>query len=418
MKLSLDRHLRARAFAPVLALGSAVGFLGAFANCAASEQEPGIDIDAGREVTLGAPDAQPSDASCDADDAGCVVAPDCSQVDWCVVPSGVRSSERLTSVWGSSKTDVWAVGSRGSAVHYDGAAWKAVPIDNKSTFFSVWGSGPSDVWAVSDTMTIMRSGGFADGGVTWTRLPPVSVAPYFETATTVMFGFGPDDFRIGTQPKDDGPNQTSGNMLVKAASPVEEGKSPLTRVGGLKGTVTGIWGSSPDDVWILVDNRRTNSNYQGSAIEAGKTLHGRPAAPGVDTKGDPLDWTPVDSQATVVLRGIWGSSASDVWAVGDHGTVRRIHPNDLRWQIVDSPTTANLRAVWGTGPEDIWIVGDAGTVLHWDGLELKPATTQLPETDAPNLYGVWGSSADDVWAVGEHTVLHYTGAKAPPSEGP
>jgi len=207
-------------------------------------------------------------------------------------------------------------------------------------------------------------------------------------------------------------------MLVKKAGTVAERQNPLTRVGGLKGTVTGIWGSSPDDVWILVDNRRTNGNYQGSAIEAGKTMRGRPAAPGVDTKGDKLAWTVVDSQATVVLRGIWGSSADDVWAVGDHGTIRRFQANDLRWQIIDSPTNANLRAIWGTGPRDIWVVGDDGTILHWDGLEFTASTAQLPQGNEPSLYGIWGSSADDVWVVGEHTVLHYEGAKAPAPGGP
>ena len=416
MKLSLQQHAVSRTFALLLGLG----LIGAFASCAASDEDPVRPPD--NEVTLNTPDASTAsdaDASCDAGDPSCVEAvPDCSKVDWCVVESGVRTSERLNSVWGSSKSDVWAVGSRGSVVHFDGAAWKPVPIDNKSTFFSVWGSGPSDIWAVSDTMTIMRSDGYKDGKVTWTRLPPLSVAPYYETATTVMFGFGPDDFRIGTYPKDDSPNQTTGNMLVKKLGALEEGKSPLMRVGGLKGTVTGIWGSSPDDVWILVDNRRTNNNSQGSSVEAGKTLHGRPAAPGADTKGDSLAWTPVDSQATVVLRAIWGSSADDVWAVGDHGTIRHIYQNDLRWQVVDSPTTENLRGIWGTGPKDIWIVGDAGTILHWDGFELQPATTQLPKGREPNLYGIWGSGPNDIWVVGEHTVLHYEGAKTPAPEGP
>jgi len=417
MTLSVQKHANGRSFAPLVALGSAIGFIGAFASCAASEEAPVRPPD--NAVTLNPPDASTaSDASCDAADPACVEAvPDCSEVEWCVVESGVRSSERLNSVWGSSKSDVWVVGSRGSVVHFDGSAWTPVPIDNKSTFFSVWGSGPNDIWAVSDTMTIMRSDGFKDGKVTWTRLPPLGGAPSLETATTVMFGFGPTDFRIGTYPKNDRSNQTSGNMLVKNPGVLEEGKSPLMRVGGLNGTVTGIWGSSPEDVWILVDNRRTNSN-PGTPIEAGKTLHGRPAVAGADTKGDTLAWTAVDSQATVVLRGIWGSSADDVWAVGDHGTIRHIYPNDRRWQVVDSPTTENLRAIWGTGPKDIWIVGDAGTILHWDGFELEPATTQLPKGKEPNLYGIWGSGPNDVWIVGEHTVLHYQGAKAPAPEGP
>ena len=37
------------------------------------------------------------------------------------------------------------------------------------------------------------------------------------------------------------------------------------------------------------------------------------------------------------------------------------------WGVVDSGTTIPLHAVWGSGPTDVWTVGDKGTVLRWNG---------------------------------------------------
>ena len=126
---------------------------------------------------------------------------------------------------------------------------------------------------------------------------------------------------------------------------------------------------------------------------------------------DPLVWTPVDSQSSVTLESVWGSSASDVWAVGPHGTIRRIRTGDVRWQKVDSPTTHALHGVWGSGPDDVWMVGDEGTILHYDGSKIEPSSLQLPLGPKRNLRSVWGSGPNDVWIVGDEVALHYTGPK-------
>ena len=40
------------------------------------------------------------------------------------------------------------------------------------------------------------------------------------------------------------------------------------------------------------------------------------------------DWAPVESGTAEDLLGIWGSSATDVWAVGDAGAVLRFRPDN------------------------------------------------------------------------------------------
>jgi hypothetical protein len=98
------------------------------------------------------------------------------------------------------------------------------------------------------------------------------------------------------------------------------------------------------------------------------------------------------------LRAVWSVSATDVWAVGEGGTIQ--HWNGLVWSRVASGTTRTLYGVWGSSPGDVWVVGASGTFLHWNG----SAWSSVLITNYPYLFGVWGSSATDLWAVGSEKV--------------
>lgn len=75
---------------------------------------------------------------------------------WVSYPTGV--GEILWGVWGAAPDDLWTVGGDGVdddpvLVHWDGAAWTptALPDTGESTgLFKIWGTGPSDVTAVGD----------------------------------------------------------------------------------------------------------------------------------------------------------------------------------------------------------------------------------------------------------------------------
>src|ERR1700680_1357542 len=97
------------------------------------------------------------------------------------------------------------------------------------------------------------------------------------------------------------------------------------------------------------------------------------------------------------LRGVWGTSASDVWAVGYHGTPE--HFNGTSWSPVTSGTTEPLVGVWGTSPSNVWIVGGfTGTILHYNGTSWSSA---LERGQIGILFGVWGGAASDVWGLGD-----------------
>jgi len=105
------------------------------------------------------------------------------------------------------------------------------------------------------------------------------------------------------------------------------------------------------------------------------------------------------------LRGVWGSGASDVYAVGHGGTI--LHYNGTSWSSQTSGTTNNLYGVWGSGASDVYAVGASGTILR----STDSGTTWTSKTSGTtnHLYGVWGSGASDVFAVGYGgTILHST----------
>ncbi|OQY49064.1 MAG: hypothetical protein B6240_03955 [Desulfobacteraceae bacterium 4572_87] len=61
------------------------------------------------------------------------------------------------------------------------------------------------------------------------------------------------------------------------------------------------------------------------------------------------------------LYGIWGSSVSDVFAVGYSGTI--FHYDGISWSPMTSGATNSLYGIWGSGSY-FFAVGDSGTIFH------------------------------------------------------
>ena len=153
-----------------------------------------------------------------------------------------------------------------------------------------------------------------------------------------------------------------------------------------------VSGSSAADVWAVG--------------EAGAIVH-----------WDGQSWRQVPSGVQDDLKGVWSAGASDAWAVGSKMTIR--HWDGTSWSpavgVPAPPTGFNPNmgywtAVWGSGLNDVWIVGDyyvgnaSGAMIHWDGSRWTPFTM-------PEAFGaVWGAGPDDVWALGEQNGLfHWDG---------
>src|SRR5262249_14744882 len=142
-----------------------------------------------------------------------------------------------------------------------------------------------------------------------------------------------------------------------------------------------LWGSSNSDVWAV-----------GSQI-----LHRDPGG----------TWSaPPATAVTGDHSAVWGSSASDVWVAGcdlSGATCGLLQPlQNGNFDKVDAPKTGALLGLWGSSQNDIFAVGKGGTILHYDG----STWTTEPSSTTVDLRAVWGASGE-VFAVGAGgTILH------------
>jgi hypothetical protein len=138
-----------------------------------------------------------------------------------------------------------------------------------------------------------------------------------------------------------------------------------------------VWARNGSDIFIVG--------------ESGTILH-RGADAGV--------FSALTSNTTSDLHGVFGSGAT-LFAAGAAGTLLR-SDDSTSWSAETITSTADLFAVWITGTE-AFVVGDGGLILHRKG-----GAWSVEHSGGPALRAVVGRSATDVWAVGDGgTILRY-----------
>ena len=232
----------------------------------------------------------------------------------------MNANQSLSDVWGSSSADVFAVGTGGTILHYDGVEWTPQASGTSKYLGAVWGSSSSDVFAAGDGLILHYD------GVAWSTM---FAAP--ETAFVALWGDSPGSiFALGRGP------YLRAYRYDGAAWNLMEGEVP-----GFS-----LWGSSPVDVYAvgLGDGA---FHYDGHS------------------------WT---DQSTV-NRGyenlaVGGTSSSNVFIVGNWGSV--LHYDGSAWQPQNSGTDAVLADVWAAPTNDVFILGIRmtdegmkGTVLRY-----------------------------------------------------
>jgi hypothetical protein len=77
-----------------------------------------------------------------------------------VAPAG---AQELNAVFGFGPNDIWAVGDRPAAIHWDGRAWTEVPfgVSLNGSLNGLWGSGPRDLFAIGSGGQILHWDGTA-----------------------------------------------------------------------------------------------------------------------------------------------------------------------------------------------------------------------------------------------------------------
>lgn len=180
------------------------------------------------------------------------------------------------------------------------------------------------------------------------------------------------------------------------------GKSVSSMSSGTTDSLTGVWGTSPTNVFAV-----------SSTLDVSNISHPF----GIILHFDGYSWSPMsiwpnsDNITDACFSSIWGSSATDIWAVGPDNIAH--YNGSLRWLPLPISGVGYLDSIWGSSGSDIFAVGNGGGVIeHFDGRTWIPMPYPSQTDD---FTGVWGSSATDVFAVGSNpntnsgVILHYNG---------
>jgi len=133
---------------------------------------------------------------------------------------------------------------------------------------------------------------------------------------------------------------------------------------------------------------------------------------------DGTGWRRLDSGASGAL---WWISVTPIdgsfYMAGDGGLILQYTPSNGMFTRPTTPDTSQLFGIWGPSATNLWAVGgDAerhGVLWHfeagqWSVVDLSAV---LVGDDPSTLYKVWGTSGTDVYAVGETgVILHYNGS--------
>lgn len=199
-------------------------------------------------------------------------------------------------------------------------------------------------------------------------------------------GTGPNDvFAVG------GP---LGNAGFESLAVHWNGQSWHSLEPGGNQTYWWVAGSGPTDMWLVGTIGRI-SHWDGKKL----TEH--------------------SSGTKATLWGAWAASESDAWAVGGTpgGGASAPEGNDvvLRWngerwtQVVlpGQPRGASLYKVWGTASTNLFVVGEGGTIWHRMGENWRLESDSSLTTDS--LLTVSGCGTD-TYAVGNNSVLWHNGS--------
>lgn len=268
---------------------------------------------------------------------------------WSISRAPAATGAPLTDVWAAPDGTTFAVGGAGTVIRSGATTWQALSTGTAEDLSGVHGTTSTNVYAVSFQGSVFRH-----DGAGWSRahsgekrrLAAVWVAP-----TGEVFAVGSDHRNGGSRGL-----VVQGNAKGWAESVFEDGGTWID--------LRGVWGTSANNVYAV----------------------GQYASGGIVFHYDGTAWRRVElwrdlgtGPVIYTLNDISGTSAGDVWAVGDESTI--LHFDGTRWNLVQSPIRIYARSVWGTSPTDIHMTGYSSTVgstvvLHYDGSRL--AQMEMP----------------------------------------
>ena len=272
------------------------------------------------------------------------------------------TTDQLRAVNGYSENRILAVGNYGTIILYNGTEWKNVSGITEKTLYGVWWASKNEAFVVGDKGLILHFNGadwaIMDSGTT-------------QRLRNIWGASRSDVFAVGE----------SGTILHYDGSAWKKMTSPTPL------TIQGIWGDSGSDVYA-VGGASASDTATGSVI-----IH-----------YDGRQWTTQEELITPPrFHDAWGMGDT-VFVAGESGSIFSSNDGGADWESMNSRTVETLRGLWGTSAENIYAVGDYGTILRYDGSAWSPESSGT----SLRLFSIWGSSKDSIYTVGDAgLVLHY-----------
>ncbi len=133
-----------------------------------------------------------------------------------------------------------------------------------------------------------------------------------------------------------------------------------------------------------------------------------PAFTGTSVAASTYDWdwqNPLPQGNT--LHCVFPLTSTDIWAVGDNGTIMHSTDGGTNWSSMDGGTTNALRGVTALDDTHVWAVGDGGTIIFYNGISWTAQTSGV----SSQLNAVTAVDTSHVWAVGASgKILKFNGA--------
>ena len=305
-----------------------------------------------------------------ADGTGCV--PDGGS--WCIAQ---RVPEPLYAVRGLSETDVWAVGSRGAAYHYDGTSWTRSDAGVSVTLFDVHPISATEAWAVGEGGLVLRyqsgawnpvawsppstaldagllssgqpqrdlGGVWATSSAVWICGAGNTLARYDGSSLRVVQSAGLNDLAsdlIKLWGRTDSELWAAGDFAFREF----DGTQWAVGRGGIQ-RVFGLWGSM----------NPTSGNRILVAVGADAVILAYDYTDTGTYPWQPPSYRPEAYELKRDLRSVWLDGAAHGWSVGLDGQLLEVNFATQRYVRHVSPVFDHLLGVWGTAVNRSWAVG-------------------------------------------------------------
>lgn len=257
------------------------------------------------------------------------------------------------SVWGSSATNVFAVGKGsdggGFVEHFDGNDWTVVHT-TPAPLLGVWGTPDGVVLAVGARGALYYWSA-KDPTHEWhaySRLPSSSKDPN----EPMLWGIaGRDMYDFGI---------AGGENRVFHANMAGSGFDSFDTLDDRLSFRAVSQSPGPSTNLFFGTNFLGLIAFTGSAPTRGAPIS---EDAGVYEMVQIARDDEAPDAAKKFIQGIW-STPSVVVAVGDDGRIYRYEPGRSELSRIPAPTDAPLGGVWGSSASDVWIVGDRELILH------------------------------------------------------